>query len=224
LVRTQFALYLASGVVPERIENHRQLWSRAKSGSREAAQMRRIVLCSVLAITACSSAPRIERDRASENVLERTNVGKTLWVTGALRVCQNPLTEGPSCENLARDQKIIVKNVVIGAPPADKNAPIEKYYEISYGDQKSGFSLTSAMQAMTTNRDPQIVASECKKSGLPRVGMTTEQVVATCWGRPNKVDRTEVGGVISDKFVYDTASVYLRNGVVTSVQTTSTLH
>jgi hypothetical protein len=216
--------YLASGAVRERIENHALAAESGEIWIKRGSAVRRIVLCGVLAITACSSTPRVERAGVSEYALERTNVGKTLWVTDALRVCQKPQTEGPDCENLARDQKIIVKNVVIGAAPADKNAPIEKYYEISYGDQKSGFSLTSAMQAMTTNRDPQIVASECKKSGLPRVGMTTEQVVATCWGRPNKVDRTEVGGVISDKFVYDSGSVYLRNGVVTSVQTTSTLH
>jgi hypothetical protein len=186
--------------------------------------MRRIVLCGMLAIVACSSTSRVQKATVSEYALERTKVGMTLWVTGVLRVCQKPEREGPDCENLTKNQKIVITNVVGGTAPTDKDIPIEKYYQISYGDQKSGFSLTSAVEPMTTNRDPQIVASECKKSGPPRVGMTTEQVVATCWGRPKKVNRTEVGGVVSDQFVYDSASVYLRDGVVTSVQTTDTPH
>jgi hypothetical protein len=186
--------------------------------------MRRIVLCGALAITACSSSPPIQRPTVSEYALERTNVGKTLWVTGSLRVCQKPQREGPDCESLAKDHKVVIKNVVAGPVPVDKGMPMEKFYEVSYGDQKSGFALTSAMQAVTTSRDPQIVASECKKSGLPRVGMTVEQVVATCWGRPNKVNRTVVGDVTNDDFVYDSASVHLRDGVVTSIQMTSTSH
>jgi hypothetical protein len=192
--------------------------SMSPSGQRKYAEARRIVLCGLLAITACSSTPRVQRPTVSEYAPERTNVGKALWITGALRVCQTPQREGSDCEDLPTGQKILITNVVAGTAPAAKGVPIEKYYQISYGDQRSGFSLTSAIQAMTTNRDPQIVASECQKSGLPRVGMTVEQVVATCWGRPNKVNRTQVGGVINDEFVYANASVYLRDGVVTSIR------
>jgi hypothetical protein len=61
-------------------------------------------------------------------------------------------------------------------------------------------------------------------AGFADAGMTAKQVEATCWGKPNHVNRTETAGVIFDQYVYsDSRYVYLQNGVVTSIQATGTL-
>jgi hypothetical protein len=57
-----------------------------------------------------------------------------------------------------------------------------------------------------------------------RIGMTAKQVEATCWGKPEHVNRTQTAGVISDQYVYSNGRyVYLHNGIVTSIQATGTL-
>jgi hypothetical protein len=49
--------------------------------------------------------------------------------------------------------------------------------------------------------------------------MSYKQVEATCWGKPEHVNRTENASAIEDQYVYgDGRYVYLRNGVVTSIQ------
>jgi hypothetical protein len=55
---------------------------------------------------------------------------------------------------------------------------------------------------MTVICDPVKAAAECKRRGDPRFGVTAKQVEATCWGKPDHVNRTETAGVISDQHVY----------------------
>jgi hypothetical protein len=77
---------------------------------------------------------------------------------------------------------------------------------------------------MTVICDPVKAAAECERCGDPRFGVTAKQVEATCWGKPDHVNRTETAGVISDQYVHgDSRYVYLRNGIVTSIQASGTL-
>ena len=69
-----------------------------------------------------------------------------------------------------------------------------------------------------------MAAAECKRRGDPRVGMTAEQVKASCWGKPGHVNRTHTADGISDQYVYgDGRYVDLRDGIVTSIQGAGTL-
>jgi hypothetical protein len=50
--------------------------------------------------------------------------------------------------------------------------------------------------------------------------MSAKQVVASCWGKPDHVDRRETAGGISERYVYNKGVyVILRNGIVTAVET-----
>jgi hypothetical protein len=61
--------------------------------------------------------------------------------------------------------------------------------------------------------------AECKRRGEPRIGMTYKQVEETCWGKPKDVNRTQTASGTSDQLVYsDGHYVYLRNGIVTGIQ------
>jgi len=64
------------------------------------------------------------------------------------------------------------------------------------------------------------------RGGRVFVGMTADDVVRS-WGKPNKINRTVLSGLVSEQWVYERGSrfgpaqyVYVRNGVVDSVQTT----
>lgn len=59
----------------------------------------------------------------------------------------------------------------------------------------------------------------CAKKGGVGVGMSKAQVLASCWGKPEKVNVTTSGGGEHEQWVYPGFQyVYLRNGVVTSIQ------
>jgi hypothetical protein len=53
--------------------------------------------------------------------------------------------------------------------------------------------------------------------------MSAKQVLATCWGKPEHVDRRETTQGITERYVYEDGRVILHNGIVTSVQTSGTL-
>lgn len=71
-------------------------------------------------------------------------------------------------------------------------------------------------------RDARIAAGKavCAKKGGVGIGMTKEQVYASCWGKPEKVNVTTTAGGDHEQWVYPGYQyVYLSNGVVTSIQT-----
>lgn len=70
-------------------------------------------------------------------------------------------------------------------------------------------------------------AAKCTRlGGQPKIGMTVEQVAATCWGRPGKINRTQTGAGTYDQYVYaptwaygQDRYLYFQNGILTSMQT-----
>jgi hypothetical protein len=98
------------------------------------------------------------------------------------------------------------------------------FYHVTLDDGRTGYIGTSDLTAHGTDTDPVKAAAECKRRGDPRIGMTAQQVEATCWGKPNHVNRTQTVAGISDQYVYSNDRyVYLHNGIVTSIQATGTL-
>lgn len=62
--------------------------------------------------------------------------------------------------------------------------------------------------------------AECDRKGGIRVGMSREQVYASCWGKPERINKTTSAGGDREQLVYRGYNyVYLHNGVVTSIQT-----
>lgn len=63
------------------------------------------------------------------------------------------------------------------------------------------------------------IDAECKRVGSPRIGMTIAQVEKTCFGKPERVNRTVTAGHAFDQFVYaDGNYLYFTDGVLTSFQ------
>jgi hypothetical protein len=149
---------------------------------------------------------------------EHANVGKSFWVKRILKLCGQPATpEAANCESLNPGTKVTVTGLAAGAVPSIV------YYQLRLEDDRTGFVIVAEFAAGTSSKDPVIAAAECKRQGDPRIGMTVEQAVTTCWGRPNHVNRTQTGDSISDQFVYDDrGNLYFRDGVLTEIQATGT--
>ncbi len=97
------------------------------------------------------------------------------------------------------------------------------YYHVKLSDGRAGYIMALELKIGTTDIDPAIAAAECKRRGEPRVGMTANQVQATCWGKPVRVDRLKTVQGTTDRYVYQQGRVILKNGVVTSVKISGTL-
>lgn len=57
-----------------------------------------------------------------------------------------------------------------------------------------------------------------KKTQGVSVGMTKDDVLASSWGRPNKVNRTTTADTIREQWVYDGGYLYFRDGILTTIQ------
>jgi hypothetical protein len=73
---------------------------------------------------------------------------------------------------------------------------------------------------LKTPREVELQA-QCETLGQPREGMTYDQVLATCWGKPASIHRTTTTrGHVQEQDVYpEHGYIYLDDGIVTSIQT-----
>lgn len=63
--------------------------------------------------------------------------------------------------------------------------------------------------------------AKCSKGNGVAVGMSPDQVRKSCWGKPKMVNETTTARGSHQQWVYGGGYVYLDNGVVTSIQTSS---
>jgi hypothetical protein len=161
-------------------------------------------------------APSLKND--TTGAIDQTNVGKDYWLTGTVHFCPAP-NAGAKCQDLAEGHlKTDGVQKGVKETPLGNISSSESYYHVTLNDGRAGYIQTSELQAHGTDTDP--VKADCKRRGDPRVGMSAQQVEATCWGKPDQVNHNEKEGVVFDQFVYGNKNkyVYLRNGVVVSIQ------
>ena len=61
---------------------------------------------------------------------------------------------------------------------------------------------------------------DCKIKGGVLIGMTKEQVLASCWDKPYKVNKTQVPGHTQEQWVYSLDNLlYFDDGILTGIQT-----
>jgi hypothetical protein len=58
---------------------------------------------------------------------------------------------------------------------------------------------------------------ECDRKGRPAIGMTKDQVRASCWGKPQYANRTVTAHGESEQWVYARGYIYFRNGKVEAI-------
>ena len=154
------------------------------------------------------------------------NVGKTFWLARALLICDKPmLITETKCDPVEKNTRLQVDRIEQGFDEENgvRRSTGFAFYHIAVADGRTGYVLTSSFDSSATTIDLEKIAAECKRRGEPRVGMTAKQVEATCWGKPDRVDRLKTAQGTTDRYVYERGRVILKNGVVTSVKISGTL-
>jgi hypothetical protein len=152
------------------------------------------------------------------------------WIAGTalgIKVCDAPASPLDTRCQYVRSGKLVADavepEVAFGAVTA-RVLPSSRFYHVRLATGQSGYVSEFDMQYHTTGRDPAVAAAKCRQAGVPQVGMTVEQVKATCWGAPGHVNRTTTANVVFDQLVYGSDRyVYMRDGVVESVQNSGRL-
>jgi hypothetical protein len=172
--------------------------------------------CIVALAALMGCAPSLKTDPPAS--ADQANVGKDYWLTGAVHFCPVPNVSA-KCQSLA-DGHLKTDGVEKDATvtPIGNLPSSESYYHVTFNDGRAGYIQASELIAHGTDIDP--LKADCKRRGDPRIGMSAIQVEATCWGKPDSVNRSEKAGIIFDQYVYSNKNrfVYLRNGVVVSIQ------
>lgn len=101
------------------------------------------------------------------------------------------------------------------------------YCHVKFDDGKEGYMLCSTAE-FSPREDPDIArrqaTADCKRRGQPRIGMSVVQATASCWGKPENVNRTTGANGTRDQFVYDGGRyLYFENGILRSIQERGTL-
>jgi hypothetical protein len=184
-------------------------------------------------MTSCTKSNTAVRESVNSELFVRTkmieesNVGKTFWLARGVLLCEKPmLSTATKCDPVERNTRLEVDGIEQGFDE-DNGMPRSNgmaFFRIKLADGRAGYVLTSSFDGAATTIDLEQVAAECKRRGEPRVGMSAKQVLATCWGKPERVDRRETVRGITERYVYDDdRRVLLHNGTVTSVQIKGTL-
>ena len=95
-------------------------------------------------------------------------------------------------------------------------------FQVRWDSGDEGFILAKDFMSLRTEQEQKKLAAEaaeCRRRGGVNIGMSKAQVLASCWGKPQRVNTTYTAGLQHEQWVYGNNYVYLRDGVVTSIQT-----
>lgn len=179
-------------------------------------------LAALVVLTGCAQRATVSiQSTENESYLREKaeyepNIGKAYWTKTLVFLCGAPDKLGANCDPIVNGTKLQAD----GLEQGKYGMP---YYHVTLSDGRAGYVMAVELKVGTTDIDPAIAAAECKRRGEPRVGMSAKQLVATCWGKPDRVDRKETTRGVTDRYAYSNGRVILHNGIVTSVQTSGTL-
>lgn len=104
---------------------------------------------------------------------------------------------------------------------ADVKAPVKEFIQA----MSSAASLESAEKLRREDAQREATAKKVdaankaarRKEGV-RIGMSKEQVLASNWGKPRKINRTSGANYEHEQWVYDGGYLYFQGGLLTTVQ------
>ena len=171
-------------------------------------------------ITGCATRPPpvdFDKEFLDETAKYEPNVGKTYWLLGIRSLC-------PTSTTNIIDWPMIPEGTKLRTDGIERGVTSNAFYHVTHEDGRTGYIEAFGFLRFATDVDPAQTAADCKRRGDPRLGMTAKQVLETCWGKPDRVDRRETARGLSERYVYGKSRLVLpHNGIVTSVQVSGRL-
>jgi hypothetical protein len=170
------------------------------------------MLPAAILLWGCSGYPGVRVEPVDEYV------GQKRWVQSysPLSVCETPPQDlsNKDCRSVKTGSFLVLRRV--GASPYTS-------YEIRLSDGKSGYASDTGVLFSQGEGEHEVKVAqkaECDRRGGIAIGMTREQVFASCWGKPQKTNETIGPYGKHEQLVYNSGQyVYVENGIVRSIQT-----
>jgi hypothetical protein len=134
-------------------------------------------------------------------------VGETRWLNDDVddvEFCPNPSFKLGGC-SIVKERKFIV----LGGRTKDPTGLNFSFYRVEVAGRTGyvhaeEFESVTHDDALEKQRQEVLAAAkaECERRGQPKIGMTTTQAVATCWGKPQRVIKTTTAAGVQQDFVY----------------------
>lgn len=141
------------------------------------------------------------------------------WLRAGVPFCQN--------KHMIQCKQISTGKVQLVA--TDFDTFNREIFLVNY-DGVEGYISAYFVEKFTSDEDPAITSvrekakataakKECDRRGGVSIGMTADQVRASCWGKPERINQTITARGKHEQWIYGRSYVYLENGTVTSIQT-----
>lgn len=182
--------------------------------------MRWLVPALLLSLSAC--APAIHAPSARLDSAHR-EVGKVKWTKAeGVLVCEAPPTDLlPKCPK--KHGKFTVSDV-------HRATYAQLSYLIEFENGEAGYTpdidyrygvydYDPAQKRAEENKKKAAEKAECDRRGGVRVGMTKAEVLASCWGKPERMNKTTTTRGTTEQWVYFRQYLYFNeDGRLTTIQ------
>jgi hypothetical protein len=181
---------------------------------------------SAVLLASCAPAwrPLAEAAQVADPLAMAPEIGVKRWVSSrGLYLCAGPPDPGEAttlgktpCLPTAPGRAFTVEATTKGR--------IVDGYLVRFDDGKSGwvsgsdYRVYSDTEAM--HREQINAKATCDRKGGVRVGMTRDQVYASCWGKPTRINKTIGPYGVHEQLIYGGSNyLYMENGVLRTIQT-----
>lgn len=143
--------------------------------------------------------------------------GKKFWIKKNFPMSLCPtieMNDKTSCQVMRSSSFVIEKT--------EKFSIFTRYF-VRFDSSHTGYiqNFSPGMTEEDADHAEKMAAkSACDRKGGVHVGMTREQVYASCWGRPGRINKTISANGVHEQLVYSGDNyLYLENGILRSIQT-----
>ena len=177
----------------------------------------------IATVALAASHPAVAQSTLSENEqrlvanLEH-DVNQQFWLMfpgqKTVVVCPSSIDKFNQC-TAARQGSFVVESISLkrGHPIGKPKVYLSKFYFVRFDDGATGY-IPAAQRMYFLTEDPKITSDElaksreatlekCKETGEPRLNMTKEEAVATCWGNPRRVAPSRAASPGREFLIYD---------------------
>lgn len=165
------------------------------------------------------TASRCEANRAEilaefKQLVERGEVWKASLVAGR---CANE-TKAADWADLQTQAATIDRQNTIANTKASAAERIQAIDSLRSIDNAAALEHAN-LYARLQKQEAQALAKRKRSEGVS-IGMTSEDVVASSWGKPEKINRSDYSFGVHEQWVYGSGNyIYIKDGLVSSVQT-----
>jgi hypothetical protein len=151
---------------------------------------------------------------ARSQALPDDQIGAIRWTTTPATICNQAFPHDVKRDCFKYSGKFTILNKT-------KFDPVIYTYEIKTSDGRTGHLESLLRTIPDAEHSKQIAAKvDCDRRGGVRIGMSRDQIYASCWGKPSRNNKTTNTSGVHEQLVYGKRGyLYLDNGILNSIQT-----